>query len=152
MTQTELVNTINDLLIKSGFKKKGNYWLYRKEEVTKMIHLQKSAHSTSFYINYGYILNHLPLENEVMHIYNRLTSINEQERNKIFTLLDLSNSISDEVRSEELLKELESKILFEMKDINTEQDVFSYLKKRSSINDISLNVKKYFNIQKYSNK
>lgn len=56
MEKKELTNIITELLIPLGFKKKDNYWVVNGDEVTKMVNLQKSQYSSSYYINFGYIL------------------------------------------------------------------------------------------------
>lgn len=78
------------------------------DKITKIINLQKSQFNNSFYINYGYILNSIPLESLMMHIYNRVTSFNIEERNRISFLLNLESDISDAERIKELKEMLQS--------------------------------------------
>ena len=83
MEKKELANILSDVLIPTGFKKKGNYWVINGDEITKMVNLQKSQFSNRFYINYGYILNALPLGNFMMHVNNRVSSLDVEERDRI---------------------------------------------------------------------
>ena len=68
MKKKELSDAIGEVLIPNGFKKKGDYWLINGEEITKMVNLQKSQFSNRFYLNYGYIIKSIPLNNLMMHI------------------------------------------------------------------------------------
>jgi len=145
MEKKRLASILSEVLVPIGFKKKGNYWVINDVEITKMVNLQKSQFGNYFYINYGYILKSIPLD-DIMHIYNRVTSLDIDERNKIAFLLDLENSISDEERTEALKKILQSKLIEKIQMINTENDLLAELKKRPHLNDITLAVKKYFNL------
>ena len=75
MDRKELINILNEVLVPIGFKRKGNYWVMIGNEITKMVNLQKSNYGNFFYINYGYILQSIQLDNVMMHIYNRVTSL-----------------------------------------------------------------------------
>jgi Domain of unknown function (DUF4304) len=145
MEKKELVNIINNVLMPIGFKRKGNYWVVNGDIITKMVNLQKSQFSNSFYINYGYILKSIPLT-EMMHIYNRVGSTEKAEQQRITELLDFENSISDLERTRELNEILHSKLVAKIQMINTEEKLFNELKNRLHLNDISLVVKKYFNL------
>jgi len=74
MEKKELASILSEVLVPIGFKKKGNYLVINGDEITKMVNLQKSQFGTYFYINYGYILNSIPLD-DMMHIYNGVTSL-----------------------------------------------------------------------------
>jgi RNA recognition motif-containing protein len=112
-----------------------------------MVNLQKSNYENFFYINYGYIFKNIPLDNEMMHIYNRVTSPDVEQRNRIKELLDLDSSISDEDRLTELKQQIRDKVVSKMQLINTEEDLLNELKKRPHLNDIPLVVKKHFKLQ-----
>lgn len=146
MEKKELINILSEILIPSGFKKKGNYWVINGDEITKMVNLQKSNNGNFFYINYGFILNNIPLDNTMMHIYNRVTSLDVEERNKITFLLDLESNITEEERTKALKEMLQSKLVANVQTVNTEEDLLVELKKRPHLNDIPLVVKKHFNL------
>jgi hypothetical protein len=145
MEKKELASILSEVLIPIGFKKKGNYWVVNGNEITKMVNLQKSQFGNFFYINYGYILNAISLDG-VMHIYKRSASLDKNENLRIDELLDLDNNISNEDRARELKKMLFEMLIENINVVNTEADVLNELKKRPHLNDISLVVKRHFNL------
>ena len=147
MKKKELVNILNQILSPIGFKKKGNYWLINGAVITKMINLQKSDYSDAFYINYGYILNSIPLGNLMMHVYNRMTSVDVEEKNRIEFLLNLETTISDEERTNAVKEMLQSTLIAKVQAVNTEEDLLAELKKRPHLNDITLAVKQHFDLR-----
>ena len=147
MEKRQLTNVLNEILISIGFKKKGNYWVINGDVITKMVNLQKSNYSNAFYINYGYILNSIPLGNLMMHVYNRVTSLDIEERDRITALLDLESNISDEERIKVLKEILQSKLVKKIQAVKTEEDLLAELKKRPHLNDITLAIKEHFNLE-----
>ncbi|XHR95955.1 DUF4304 domain-containing protein [Mucilaginibacter sp. UC70_90] len=146
MKKKELVNILNEMLNPLGFKKKGNYWLINNNVITKMINLQKSNYGDAFYINYGYIIHAIPLGSLTMHVYNRVTSVNEEERNRIAFLLNLETTISDEERTKALKEMLQNTLISKVQTVNSEEDLLVELKKRPHLNDITLAVKQHFDL------
>jgi hypothetical protein len=145
MEKKELASILSEILVPIGFKKKGNYWVVNGTEITKMVNLQKSQFSNSFYINYGYILNAIPLDG-MMHIYNRVASTDKEENLRIDELLNLENNMSDEERASELKEILLEKLAHKISSINTEADVLEYLNKQPHLNNVPLVVKRHFNL------
>jgi hypothetical protein len=145
MDKKKLASILSEVLIPIGFKQKGNYWVSNGYEITKMVNLQKSQFNNSFYINYGYILKSIPLI-DMMHIHNRVTSLNVEERSRMEFLLDLDSNISDGDRTQELKEVLQSKLIIKIQVVNTEDDLLAELKTRPHLNDITLDVKKHFNL------
>lgn len=137
---------LNETLKPIGFKKKGNFWVKNDIAITKIVNLQKSQFSNSFYINYGYILNSIPLGNDMMHVFNGLGSIDYIENEKIKALLNLENKISDEQRIEELKQIINKILISNLQLIQTEDNLLHELKKRTHLNDIPVVVKKYFGL------
>jgi hypothetical protein len=146
MEKKELASILNEVLAPIGFKKKGDYWVINGDEITKMINLQKSQFSNSFYINYGYILKSVPLNGLMMHVFKGFDSIDKTEQQRMTALLDLGNNISNEDRAKELKKLLLEKLVLNIQEVNREEDVLSELKKRPHLNDIPLVVKKHFSL------
>lgn len=146
MEKKELASILSEILVPIGFKKKGNYWVINGDVITKMINLQKSNYSNAFYINYGYIVNSIPLGNLMMHVYNRVTSLDVEERNRITFLLDLESNISDEERTKALKEMLQSTLIAKVQAVDTEEDLLAELKRRPHLNDITLAVKQHFNL------
>lgn len=146
MEKKELTSILSEVLVPIGFKKKGNYWVINGDVITKMVNLQKSNYSNAFYINYGYILNSIPLGNLMMHVYNRVTSLDLEERNRITFLLNLESNIPDVERAKELKEILQSKLVEKIQGVDTDDDLLTELKKRPHLNDITLAVKQHFNL------
>lgn len=146
MNKKHLIEVINSVLVPLGFKQENNFWLHKNEGLIKIVNLQKAKIDQLFYINYGYIFKEIPLENETMHVYNRLASTDPIENDNINKLLDLDTKITDQERSEALKKFLNDKIVSEFKSVNTKIDVITGLKKRNHLNNISLGVKKYLQL------
>lgn len=146
MEKKELVSILNEVLAPIGFKKKGDYWVINGDEITKMINLQKSQFANSFYINYGYILKSVPLNGLMMHVFEGVDSTDKIEQQRITRLLDLSNNIPKEERANELKKLLYERLITNIQEVSTEEDVLNQLKKRPHLNDIPLVIKKYFNL------
>lgn len=146
MEKNELSSILSEVLVPIGFKKKGNYWVVDGAEITKMINLQKSQFSNSFYINYGYILNAIPLNGLTMHIFGGLGSLDSNRNARIKELLNLENNISDEERASDLKKVLLEKLAHKVSSVNTEADVLEELKKQPHLNNIPLVVKRYFHL------
>lgn len=145
MEKRDLANILNEVLIPIGFKRKGNYWVINGNEITKIVHLQKSQFGNYFYINYGYILNAIPLDG-MMHIYKRVASLDKNENLRINELLDLKSTISNEDRAKELKKLLFDRLVQNISSVNAEIDLLDELKKRPHLNDIPLVIKKHFNL------
>ncbi|MCD7940769.1 MAG: DUF4304 domain-containing protein, partial [Bacteroides intestinalis] len=57
MEKKKIIELLNEIFSPLGFKRKGNNWVYNGKELSKIINLQKSNYSNSFYINYGYNIN-----------------------------------------------------------------------------------------------
>jgi len=143
MSKLILPKILNELLNPLGFSKKGNYWTLKNDQLTKVVYLQKSKFSNIFYINYGFILNSLPLDDLTMHVQTGLSSSNIDLNNKIKELLNLENNISSESRTNNLKQVINEIFEQEFYGINTEKDLILELKNRSNLNDIPLIVKKY---------
>lgn len=146
MEKKELSNILSAVLLPLGFNKKGNHWLNNGTEVTKMVNLQKSQFGNSFYINFGYILKAIPLGANVMHIHRRIASTDKRENQRIDELLDLDNSISVDVRTNELKATLSEKLIEQLNSINTENDILEMLQKQPHLNNVPLVVKRHFNL------
>jgi Domain of unknown function (DUF4304) len=146
MGAKELAEILNEILTKDGFKKKGNSWLFRNDAITKMVHLQKSNFSNRFYINYGYIINSLPLQDLEMHLFKGFGSRDISENQKIIEVLDLDNSLSDNVRSATLNSLFRNNLLGEIREINTEDDIKNEFLKMGVKTLVPSVVRKHFKI------
>lgn len=147
MEKKELEKIISEVFVPKGFKKKGNYWVVNGNEIIKMIYLQKSQFSNSFFINYGYILNSIPLGSLMMHIFNGLGSIKPDENTRIKELLDFDSNITEEIRILELKGVLIDIMLPRIQKVNTENDILIELNLRPHLNDLPGVVKEYFHLE-----
>ena len=147
MEKKELVKYLDGIFSPIGFKRKGNTWKVRGTELEKIINLQKSKYSNSYYLNYGFIINNLNLDRLEMHVFNRLSSFDDKENQRIMSLFDLENEISDGDRKEELKVFINSHLLSEFQNTDTETDLLMSLKKRPHLNDVPLVVKRHFEIE-----
>lgn len=147
MEKKELVKFLDSVLVPVGFKRKGNNWVINGEEINKIINLQKSQHSNTFYINYGYIIKSLPLEGFVNHVDNRLSSTDKLEQQRITGLLDLDSKINTNERCSELEKLIRVKIIQEMQKTNKEADILTILNQRQFLYTIPPHVLNHFGIK-----
>lgn len=76
-----------------------------------------------------------------MHVFKGFGSIDKTKQQRIIALLDLGNNISNEDRAKELKNLLLERLVLNIQEVNTEEDVLNELKKRPHLNDISLVVK-----------
>ena len=120
--------------------------MFNGDELSKVINLQKSYYSKSYYINYGYIIKGLELTTRE-HVMGRLGSIDTIEQKKIIDLLNLENNIGRNQRLAELKIFLANKIVSKIQKINTKEDLLNNLKGRPHLNDIPGVVKNYFNLK-----
>ncbi len=128
MEKAEFVEFLNALFVPIGFKRKGNNWVINGKEINKIINLQKSQYSNSYYLNYSYIINSLPLNGFRSHLDFRLTSFDKDEREGIRELLNFENEIDDAVRVVNLSKFIDDQIINQMRSVYTEKDLFEVLK------------------------
>jgi len=147
MTKQNIVDILSDIFIPQGFKKKGNYWVANGKEINKMVDLQKSQYSNSFYINYGFIINAIPLTGLKTHIFGRLGSMNKSEQIRINQLMDLENEISDVSRAVELDHFIRDKVMRRLNSVNNEPELLEYIYKLPTLNMVPGVVKNYFNIE-----
>ena len=146
MEKKNLIELLNEIFFPLGFKRKGNNWVSNGKELSKIINLQKSNYSNSFYINYGYNINSIELTT-TLHIYNRFASTDKEEQKAITNLLDLDYALPQDQRLMELKKLIIGIIISKMKMVNSEEDILQCLIKRSQLNDIPLIIKKHFQLE-----
>ena len=146
MDKKDLINLISDTFCPVGFKHKGNYWMLREIELTKMINLQKSNFGNYFYINYGFILNKLDRDGLVAHVFERLASNDKEEQTNLTNCLNLDYEILEQKRISILKKLMNDKVLKKIQGVSSELELVEYIKKRPQMNDIPLSVKKYLNL------
>lgn len=147
MRKEDLIQLLNTIFIPFGYKRKGNNWILKDTEVTKIINLQKSDFGNQYYINYYYIINSLPLLGLYGHLSNRLSSTDCTEQDKITQLLNLDYFVEVNVRLLELDKLIKNKIISENQCIVTEKDLLQILKQRKHLYSIPIVVLKHFDLE-----
>lgn len=145
MDKKDILKVLDEIFIPLNLKRKGNNWVLNGEVLSKIVNLQKSNYSNSFYINYGYIIKGLPLTT-TMHVESRLAGRDKDENKRITDLLDLEASLPTDKRLSELKQVVADKVVPKIQYVNTEEDLLSELKKRPHLNDIPLVVKNHFNL------
>lgn len=143
----EFVKLIDEVLKPLKFKKKGDNWIFESNEIKKIVNLQKSKYANSYYLNYGYIINKLEIRNLQMHVLNRLSSVDDAENNRINTLLDFESCITDVKRLHDLRNLIENNLIAEFQRVDNESDLLQEIKKRPTLNDVPLVVKKHFGLE-----
>ena len=147
MERKSFISSFDKIMMKNYFKKRGNKWINIKDDITKIIMLQKSNFGNNYYINYGYNINNLELGSTNMHIENRLHFDDDLQRVHMWDLLNLDNEIDDNQRIQEIELILNKYIFSEMSRINSVNDIKMFL--GSSLlkrNDIPIKVKQFFSM------
>lgn len=146
MTNTEFKSELDRLLKPYGFKKKGNKWTSETEELEKIIELQKSNFSNSYYLNYGFNFKDLDYKEVTMHIWNRLGSSKRKENNLFIKTLDLESSLNSIERTQNLELFITTLLLPEINGINCKEDILMELKPRKHLNNVFLPIKRHLNL------
>mgnify|MGYP005615475479 CR=1 FL=1 len=136
-----LVKIINNIFIPLGFKQRGNFWTQENDYLIKTIDLQKSDYSNLYYINYGYTIKKVPLNDLKRHIFYRINSQTEKG-----DLLDFENDIPLDLRESGLSQLVKDQIVKEFSIVNNENDLLNQIKKLPTLNTVPLVVKDYFGI------
>lgn len=147
MEKKNIVKLLDELFLPIGFKRKGNYWVNNGEQVSKVVDLQKSNYSNSYYINFGYNLNRPAMGRLNKHISYRLAGNDKSNQTRLNELLDMESEIIDEIRLNELKNMISEQIVAQFQLVNSDADIFSYLKRRPHLYDIPLRIKEYFGIE-----
>lgn len=116
------------------------------QELTKIVHLQKSNFSNGYYINYGYIINGLALAT-AEHVSKRLSSSDQVEQSLITDVLNLENDIPVDVRANHLKSFINREIVAEMNATRTTGDLLQVIKKLPLISAVPLSVRHFFGLE-----
>lgn len=145
MDKRDLQEMLNEKLYPLGFKRKGNLWTAKTEQLTKQVDLQRSNFSPRYYINYRFIIHELDLDAH-SHVFGRMGSKNESDNSFIQDFLDLENeNLKDKAR---FLSLLEHSVLKHMKEVNATVDLRYYIDNHlPTLNMLPLIVRNYFNIR-----
>lgn len=127
MDKTVLIDFINQIFWDNKFKKKNITWSLKNSELTKIVNLQKSKFSNTYYLNYGFIINELDLGHLNMHIYLGLSSKSHEENQRIKELLNLEKPIEDKVRLAELKFFVTREIIDTFNGVNSKSDLKRFI-------------------------
>ncbi len=130
----------------NGFERRRDCWFQSTGDLTRVVNLQKSSFDNSYYVNFGFIVNSVPLGQLLMHIGYRLSSPNPDERAKIEELLNLDSPLDDTTRESGLRFRLSRDVYGQLQKTTTEADLLFALKKQPHMNSVPLSVKKHFNL------
>jgi uncharacterized protein DUF4304 len=146
MNRNELEYFLDSIFNKCEFEKKHNKWYHETEELKKVIILQKSRFSNFYYLNYGFIIKNMEIEDSNIHIFSGFSSLKNKENDRIKLLMDLDSKISEQLRKKELKTFIDNLMMDKMNLINLESDIQEELMSREHLNDIPLSVKTYFKL------
>ena len=148
MERVDIVGLLNSMLIPLGFKRKGSNWTQNGEAICKLVNLQRSYYSKSYYINYGFILKKIPLTT-MTHLGGRLGSVNSNENGRINYLLDFESAINKESRLKDLQYFIEKLLIPKLVAIETEEEFLQEVKNSPYSSMIPLVVKEYFHLEEW---
>ncbi len=146
MTNDEFKKVFDCLLNPIGFIKSGNKWVMKTEELEKIIELQKSNFSNSYYLNYGYNFRELDYKDASMHIWNRFVPLNTKENELFIQTLDLESLLKPKERIKNLDYFIRQLWITQVEKTNTKNDILEELKSRKHLNNVSLAIKRHLNI------
>ena len=140
MDKKDLINVFDNILKPKGFKRSGNYWRYYNDELEKIVNLQKSQWGNQYYINYGFNIADIQREGLSMHIFRRISSIDDNNKNILDFAIEIQGNRS------QMVEKLLNDILIVFNEINSVTDIVNDLKKRSHLNDVPIKVKEYLGL------
>jgi hypothetical protein len=141
----DLINLINSELKPLGYKKKGRKWSIETEELIKDVSIQKSNFSKFYYVNYGFIIKELDLENSYHHYASGLGGITQEENSFVQTFLDFENDENKDVVKFTTI--FRANLIADLNSINRIQDLRSHIvEKQFRINMLSLPTKNFLQI------
>lgn len=147
MDKMDLIDLLDEMLKPMGFKKRGNNWSSETDEVIRIVNLQRSQFGNFYYLNYGYIVKSLPLNDWKTHVEHRLGSSDKLRNKRIMDLLGFDCDIPRDERLMELREHISEQIIEEMRSVETEKDVLRVLKAMPYLYTIPPFVLRHFNIQ-----
>jgi len=145
MVIKDLIDLIHSELKPLSYKKKGRKWSIETEELMKDVSIQKSNFSKFYYVNYGFIIKELDLENAYHHYASRLGGITTEENRFVQTFLDFENEESKDVVKFTTI--FRANLIAELNSINGIQDLRSHIvEKQNRINMLSVFTKNFLKI------
>jgi len=151
MDKIKFKQAIDELLLPHKFVRNKNAWILKKPEINKVISVYQSNYSDTYYIDYGFIINKLELNDLKMHVLKRLGTSDYNDQLLINRVLSLDSSMSEQERISQLKVFIEDKVLSVLERVNTESDLLVYIQSFPNLNMIPLVVKNYFRLTNRKN-
>ncbi|WP_286776844.1 DUF4304 domain-containing protein [Sphingobacterium sp. UBA2074] len=151
MDKIKFKQAIDEILLPHKFVRNKNTWILKKPEINKVISVYQSNYSDTYYIDYGFIINKLELNDLKMHVLKRLGTSDYNDQLLINRVLSLDSSMSEQERISQLKDFIEDKVLSVLERINTESDLLVYIQSFPNLNMIPLVVKNYFRLTNRKN-
>lgn len=151
MDKIKFKQAIDELLLPHKFVRNKNTWILKKPEINKVISVYQSNYSDTYYIDYGFIINKLELNDLKMHVLKRLGTSDYNDQLLINRVLSLDSSMSEQERISQLKVFIEDKVLSVLERVNTESDLLVYIQSFPNLNMIPLVVKNYFRLTNRKN-
>jgi hypothetical protein len=147
MNRNDLENVLNIMLSSKGYAKKRRTWTKAGEGIIKIVNLQKSNFGNTFYVNFGYVINEIPLNRLFMHVFNRISSQNPDETVLINALFDLESDMPDEIRREQLVQILNQQLINDFDCVDSFQKLKIQVQKHPCKDIIPLPIREYLEIE-----
>ncbi|MBB1646714.1 DUF4304 domain-containing protein [Sphingobacterium sp. UME9] len=151
MNKIKFKQAIDQILLPHKFVRNKNTWILKSPEVNKVISVYQSNYANTYYIDYGFIINNLELNDLNMHVFKRLGSSDYNEQISINSVLSLNSSMSEHERVSQLKVIIEDRALSVLEKINTASDLSEYIQGGANLNMIPLVVKNYFHLTNRKN-
>ena len=151
MDKIKFKQAIDEILLPHKFVRNKNTWILKKPEINKVISVYQSNYSDTYYIDYGFIINKLELNDLKMHVLKRLGTSDYNDQLLINRVLSLDSSMSEQERISQLKVFIEDKVLSVLERVNTESDLLVYIQSFPNLNMIPLVVKNYFRLTNRKN-
>ena len=120
-----------DLCFLAERTRKGQKYTYETDELEKIIHLQRSDFSNSYYLRYGFNIKGLSYSGVKTHYFSGVGNSVTAMKHTVLELLDLENDLKDQIRIEELTTLVQTHVINEIVPVNTESDLIELIKQRS---------------------
>ena len=144
-----LEKAITPLLKQFGYKKSGTTWYYDTTCFVKVLNIQRSQWSKSYYINLGIYLKSLDTKEKPQeydcHVRTRLTEISNNP-NFCSKLLDFENEISEVERLEGILRMLKTEALPWLERYSNEEELSKLLQSGQKGLKVTKNVWPHFGL------
>ena len=134
MTNKELKSRFDEASKPRSYKKKGNKWTLRVNQITKGIYLQKSGYSNLYYVNYGVDFNDLDYEPGIFQLCLRCNNTLD---------LEVQDDSTIEIKISECLEEIFSYL----DRIENPEDAKELALSLPTLNIVPLKVKAYLELK-----